>query len=248
VQSISGIERVLADGSVLWSVPERSRAPIALGAGDRVTGLEEQCYQGPLCGLYALDPGTGAVLWGNGPGMFDQYLLGPVAGADGTTLLLATTHTSGVELVAYDGHGVRTVRADLGTQLTAEASQMAVGADGTAVVLALDEQPSPGHSSASGQVVAVESTGKTKWAHPLSFSTVYNPAGVASHYNVVVDRSGTVVLTAGGIRALDGSTGGELWHLDAPNSKACLEPAVLGTDGSVYAMQCDGTLFRAKDP
>jgi outer membrane protein assembly factor BamB len=61
------------------------------------------------------------------------------------------------------------------------------------------------------------------------------------------DPSGTVVVTAGSVVALDLASGAKLWDVEPPNTNACLEPAVLGANGAILAAQCDGTHFLARD-
>jgi hypothetical protein len=50
------------------------------------------------------------------------------------------------------------------------------------------------------------------------------------------------------VRGVDLATGSTLWTVPAPNKTACLQPAVLGANGSILAAQCDGTVFLARDP
>jgi outer membrane protein assembly factor BamB len=55
---------------------------------------------------------------------------------------------------------------------------------------------------------------------------------------------GTVVTFGAGITALDGTTGNVHWQLA---TDACIVDAALASDGSIVALNCDGTLFGASD-
>jgi hypothetical protein len=129
------------------------------------------------------------------------------------------------------------------------ASQVAVAADGTVLVLLANELRSPGQTQIQVSVVAIAQELLTpRWTTTFEFPLEYTPFGNESLYTMFVDLSGTIVVTGGTAQAIDLATGKLLWNVAPPHSHSCVEPGALGAGGAIVVPQCDGSIFLARDP
>jgi hypothetical protein len=218
----------------------------------------------PLWQTYA-NPGTSLVVGpddgviATGSGQIEAYdaagqnvWFGPQAlvaavGAQGDVVALSSPSGDAVSLVTVGKGGIIAQDVALGApQLNA--TELAVAGDGTAIALLANEVSSPGLTKTTVQVIAVDSTGKTRWTTPLDVTLPYDPAALTTHYGLFVDGAGTVVVTAGAVTGIDLASGSVLWTLQPPKAESCLRPAVLAAGGAILATQCDGTVFLARDP
>jgi len=196
--------------------------------------------------LSAFDQSSGHFLWQSGMG--NRALRGPVIAPNDTTLALVEGSECAVQLVGFDPDGGRLFVVDVASRpITPTASRLAVAADGTILVLIVVEPAVPA-ARTSVTLVAYDASGNLRWTRAWSYYAFYFPSDPTLRYGLFVDPVGTVVATAGSIIAFDASTGDKLWQIDGPHPGYCVEPAVLGVGASVLAMQCDGSLFLARDP
>jgi hypothetical protein len=133
-------------------------------------------------------------------------------------------------------------------QVTTDASAMALAGDGTTIVLLANELPGPGDTKSHVMVIALDATGSTRWTTDFDTAPGFDPGALSAHYGVFVDAAGTVVAMAGSLTGIDLASGAVLWTLQPPHPAYCLRPAVLGAGGSIVGLQCDGTVFLARDP
>jgi hypothetical protein len=236
----SSLERVTQLGEVVWQYPWQQGDPLAspfvLTPTDAVVDLST----GELLELGA----DGDTLWQAGVGS-SQGASDP----QGNVYIVdVPTGTNPVlQVVGAAGSSVRTLSLGL-TNVTVDASQLAVAGDGTAVVLVANEVTSPGNTQSHVVVTAISASGGVRWSTPFDVTLPFDPAERNAHYGVFVDAQGTVVVTAGNVQGLDLATGAVEWTLDAPVVQSCLRPVVLGPGGSLVGTQCDGTVFLARDP
>jgi outer membrane protein assembly factor BamB len=236
-----GVAHASVDGALLWQWPELAQdegfqllPPLLVGQDDGVVAL-----------------GNGEILRFDvgGNQLWQEDLDAQTAAIDAQGDVVALTSPTGddLALVTVDPTGlvVRTVA--LGAPQV-NATQLALAGDGTTVLLLANEVASPGLTKAAVQILAIDTSGQTRWTTPLDVTLEYDPAALTTHYGLFVDGAGTVVVTAGAITGIDLSTGAILWTLQPPNAHACLRPAVLGAGGAILASQCDGTVFLARDP
>jgi hypothetical protein len=227
------LSRLTTDGTQVWQTYANLGSSLVVGPDDGVIAAGNGQLQ-------AYDA-AGQEAW-----------LGPEAslaavGAEGDVVALSSPDGQTLSLVTVGTGGNVVAEVALGSPQF-NASQLAVAGDGTAVVLLANEGTAPGLTKAHVQVIAVDTSGKTRWTTPFDVTLPYDPADLTTHYGVFVDAAGTVVVTAGTVMGLDLGSGSVLWTLQPAKAESCLRPAVLGTGGAILATQCDGTVFLARDP
>jgi hypothetical protein len=239
-----GIARATATGTMLWQWPAFDDGnggdltpPLIVSSDDEAIALDG-------VGLVGVDGNGNQVLEGGAPSD-----IAAVDAQGNIVSLTADPSDETLSLVTTDGSGdtLRTVPLGL-SQTDIDTSELALAGDGTAVVLLADEVSAPGLTKSVVTVVAVDSSGKTRWTTSFDVDLPFDPATLSTHYGVFVDGGGTVVVTAGALTGIDLASGSVLWTLQAPHPTSCLRPAVLGANGAILASQCDGTVFLAADP
>lgn len=231
----SAVTRLAGDGAPLWQrgIGSDGSQPLILTRGDEL-----------ISGLTEIDD-QGNILWNQ-----DGFEGTPdVAGLDpnGYLVGLEDEGTGSPTLIKYDPAG-QAQPAALLPQTTTNAFALAVAGDGTELVLLADELSAPGLTKAHLTLVAIGASGNTRWTTNLDVQLGFDPADLGAHYGLFVDAAGTVVVMAGTLTGVDLDSGSVLWTLEPPHTGSCLRPAVLGIEASIVALQCDGTLFLARDP
>lgn len=244
-----GIARISADGATAWAWSNLNfvaQAPLYLTPTDGVVATTSR-------GLTA--DGSPALL-----SLTAQGATGWLADASAIEILDPGGNPVGISQAFPSGEltltrldaatGNIAMQTTLGSQaITFDATHLAVASDGTILVLLAYEAPSPGDTQTHLELLAVDpGTGVTRWTSTFDFRLVFNPSSPGGHFGLFVDPAGTIVLTAGAVRGVDLATGSVLWTVPAPNESACLQPAVLGANRSIFAAQCDGSVFMARDP
>jgi outer membrane protein assembly factor BamB len=247
VESAAGaLTRVLPGGSIAWTDnPNQGSSSfggpigsVALGSADRI-----YAWAPGLATVATYDAANGGLVWeaGSNPSVIE----GPIVAPDGSALTLAGSLTSSLALQGLDPSGALLPSVALGSQLDPDTCHLAVASDGTRVLLLPQEFAAPGGGKVSIRVVALDPQGTEQWTYSKSFPFPFTPSATSAHYGLFVDPTGLIVVTAGSVFALDLASGSKVWEVDPPNPHVCLEPAVLGANGSILATQCDGTMFLA---
>jgi hypothetical protein len=236
----SAIERVSAEGAILWRYPwtpgDPLASPFVLTPDDAVVDLATG-------EVFELDA-SGADAW--------QAPVSPgqgVSDGSGNVYVLDVPGEANPSLRVVDAAGVVVHTVSLGLpQLTIDASALAVAGDGTAVVLVAEEVASAASTTAHVVVTAIDPSSGVLWSTPFDATLPFDPAEIDTHYGLFVDSEGTVVVTAGHVTGLDLASGAVLWTLRPPDGQSCLRPVVLGLGGSLIGTQCNGLVFLARDP
>jgi outer membrane protein assembly factor BamB len=84
-------------------------------------------------------------------------------------------------------------------------------------------------------LLAIDDAGKTLWSAPGAIRSA------------VIAADGTILSSGATIRGLDPATGAVRWELLPPTPSSCLFDIALTSDGGLVGLQCDGTLFGARD-
>lgn len=239
------LSRLAQDGSVLWTTVDFSTlAPPALYAGSliafnvalsnddlAVVGTLVTTATQDLTTLIAFDPAAGDPRWITT--VQGEIVGGPAVRADGTiVVILLDPYASTYALASFDPRS--------GTQsihpLASGAVEIfAITAGG--VVIAGAE----GGYGLTG-LVALANDGTALW---------HNDGAE----NATIASDGTILASGiagdGGpgpsIRAIDPATGTTKWELAAPSSGACMRDFALTSERGIVGLQCDGTVFGARD-
>jgi outer membrane protein assembly factor BamB len=239
-----GLARASVGGALVWQWPAFDQGlggdltpPVLVGAGDEVVAVDSE-------GLFGLDGAGQPQLQQDSP-----VVIAAIDAQGDVVALTADLADGSLSLSTFDdrGNSLRTVPLGV-SQSAIDTSELALAGDGTAVVLLANEVSAPGITKTNVKILAVDTSGQTRWSTSLDVTLPFDPATLTTHYGLFVDGGGTVVVTAGALTGIDLATGSVLWTLQPPNSSACLRPAVLGANGAILATQCDGTVFLAADP
>ncbi|MEZ0327010.1 MAG: PQQ-binding-like beta-propeller repeat protein [Fimbriimonas sp.] len=157
--------------------------------------------------IYGLDAATGAQLWTfTAPGFIEGA---PALGSDGT-VYFTTGDSTGNSFVAVDSRtGAQKWVFNADSYME---GGVAIAADGTIIF-----------GTRNGQLYALKTDGTVKWTSPLG-GTRSTPA---------ISPNGTIYIVAADAtcRALNGSTGAELWQTNIESSGIC-SPSI-AADGTV---------------
>lgn len=257
---VVGPPAVAADGSLVfsawalagdrsWTVlavdgsgAPRWRAPVFRETGFLRVALGEDVVvsfdRGAAAWVASLDPSTGELAWETELDAEAPIIDGPALGRDGAVYnVLWTAASTRTTLVVLEPDGTTRLRVDLpDPPWGGGVTSLAVGDDGTAYI------------KAGEGFVAVDAGGTILFRR-------------AVHPNVplggVVDPLGMLLLGAGEIDALDGSSGTGRWQLDLPVHMDPLPdggavfhfagPATIG-DGTLYVTDYGARLLAAGPP
>jgi outer membrane protein assembly factor BamB len=244
------LAHVSPQGGVDWLGPRTSTGVYGGVVGPVMLAPDDTIVSAGSLEISAYEPGAGDLVWHTGYPQGGSGGLSGVAAIDvhgSIVTLLQNGDALSLETLDQAGATARTVPLPT-VEVTLDACHVAVGYDGSVVVMLADEAPAPGATKAHATIVSVDPQGHPRWTTTLDSALPYDPAATSAHYGLFVDAAGTVVVTAGSVTALDGATGSTLWTVTPPTSSACVRPAVLGAGASIVVSQCDGTIVLARDP
>jgi hypothetical protein len=227
------VSRVAPGGEVLWTTVDLGTlgpAPdfpgdvfpstIALGKDDLVVVVvDDYGKKAEVAVVDAFDPATGATRWTTTLDAAPGG--GPLVRPDGSIVVL-TYRGAEQDLVLLDpATGAATASPIAIDAIVLDA--LAVTREG-AVLVDLN----------TGAIAALASDGTPLW--------ISADAG-----NATPTSDGMIFSVGATLMVRDGSTGALRWSLPPPEPGACMDGAVLTSDGGIIALQCDGTLFGASD-